>query len=108
MQKFIQRQVISRSTSGSCMLVPMTLSTSSPVVARAVSDSRIMSMSVVTGSLPRRAAIWATVLPTYDGSGSNCVIRRPSGAAISRSTSPAASRSSKSRSGKSTVRVDSQ
>ena len=108
MQKFIQCQAIRRSMSGSCMLVPMTLSTSWPVSARAASDSRIMSISVVTGSLPRRAAIWASVLPTYDGSGSNCVIRRPSGAEISRSTSAAASRSSKSRSGNSTVRVDSQ
>ena len=94
--------------SGSCMLVPITLSPPRPVSFRIASDIRIRSMSVVTGSLPRIRAISAIVFPAYDGSGSNWVSSRPSGAAISLRTSAAVPRFSKSRSGKSTVSVDSQ
>ena len=59
-----------RSTSGSTMLVAMTLCVERPVFTRIASASRMRSMSVVTESVPRSFAISATVLPAYAGFGS--------------------------------------
>ncbi len=51
--------------SASCMLVAMTVSTSSsPVSFRKASASRISSISVVAGSVPRISATSRNVLPT--------------------------------------------
>ena len=65
-------------------------------------------MRVVAGSVPRRTEISANVLPASAGSGSKTGISTPSGEVISSTTKVASARSSKSRFGNMTVRVECQ
>ena len=72
-----------------------------PELARKIVDAGIVrvAMSVDGASVPRRAAISATVLPAYEGLGVNVPIRKSSGDATSLRMNSVSARSVKLRLG---------